>query len=252
MDTTTGRRLRIAEVAARSGFSTPTLRYYEDIGLMPAAERTDAGYRSYDDTALERLRFISRAKQLGCSLDEIKDLGTAWDAEDCAPVQHRLRDLVGTKLTEAEEQITALQALATQLRSTADLLAGQPVDGPCDDTCGCISQPDSSPVPVALGARPPNVPIACSLSAADLDNQLGEWASLLEMASTRQPISGGLRITFTSGAPFEELARLAAAEQACCPFFALAITLDHRGTALEVTAPDDAQDLITAAFGAAS
>ncbi len=62
MDATTGRRLRIAEVAARSGFSTPTLRYYEDIGLMPAAERTDAGYRSYDDTALKRLRFISRAK----------------------------------------------------------------------------------------------------------------------------------------------------------------------------------------------
>lgn len=244
--------MRIAEVAERTGFSTPTLRYYEDIGLMPAAERTEAGYRSYDDTALERLRFISRAKQLGCTLDEIKDLTTTWATDECAPVQHHLRGLVGTKLTEAEEQITELQAFATQLRSTADLLAGQPVDGPCDDTCGCISQPASSPVPIALGTRPRNVPIACSLSAADLGNQLGEWASLLETASTRQPIPGGLRVTFTSGAPFEELARLTAEEQTCCPFFAFAITLDHRGTALEVTAPDDAQDLITAAFGAAS
>ncbi len=107
-------------------------------------------------------------------------------------------------------------------------------------------------MPAALGARPPDVSIACSLDAADLGTQLAEWASLLQAASTRRPISGGLRITFTSRAPVEELARLTAAEQSCCPFFAFAITLDHRGIALEVTAADDAQDLITAVFGAAS
>ncbi len=252
MDTTTNRRYRIAEVAERTGFSTPTLRYYEDIGLMPAAERTGAGYRSYDDTALERLRFISRAKQLGCTLDEIKDLSTTWTAEECAPVQHRLRGLVGTKLTEAEQQISELQALATQLRATAGLLAAQPVDGPCDDSCGCISDPTPRSAPVTLGAKPIDVPIACSLGAGELRSQLGEWASLLEAASERQPIPGGLRITFGDGASLQELARLVAAEQSCCPFFAFAITVDHRGIALEVTAPGDAQDLVTAAFGAAT
>lgn len=252
MDTTTGRRLRIAEVAERTGFSTPTLRYYEDIGLMPAAERTEAGYRSYDDTALERLRFISRAKQLGCTLDEIKDLTTTWATHECAPVQHRLRGLVGTKLTEAEEQITELQALAAELRATAEILAAQPVDGPCDDTCGCISDPSPRSAPVTLGAKPAEVPIACSLGAGELRGQLAEWASLLGAASDRQPIPGGLRVTFADGAPLQELARLVAAEQRCCPFFAFAITVDRRGTALEVTAPEDAQDLVTAAFGAAS
>ena len=70
---------RIKDVAARSGFSTATLRYYAKIGLLPQAVRTDTGYRLYDDRTLDRLSFITRAKQLGCTLDEIADLTTAWD-----------------------------------------------------------------------------------------------------------------------------------------------------------------------------
>ena len=66
-------------MAHRSGFTPATLRYYEDIGFLAPASRTDAGYRLYDETSLERLRFIARAKQLGCSLDEIAELTTAWD-----------------------------------------------------------------------------------------------------------------------------------------------------------------------------
>ena len=76
--TVTEGRYRIAEVADRTGFSTPTLRYYEEIGLLPPAERTPAGYRVYDDRAVARLRFVARAKQLGCSLEEIADLADAW------------------------------------------------------------------------------------------------------------------------------------------------------------------------------
>jgi DNA-binding transcriptional MerR regulator len=68
---------RIKDVVARSGFSAPTLRYYEEIGLLPESARTRAGYRLYDDHTLNRLAFIARAKQLGCSLDEIADLTTA-------------------------------------------------------------------------------------------------------------------------------------------------------------------------------
>ena len=71
---------QIAEVAQRSGFTPATLRYYEDLGLLAPAGRTDAGYRLYDDTSLDRLRFISRAKQLSCSLDEIADLAKVWTA----------------------------------------------------------------------------------------------------------------------------------------------------------------------------
>ncbi len=62
-------RYRIAGVAERAGFSSPTLRYYEQIGLLPVPERTPAGYRLYDERAIERLTFIARAEQLGCTLE---------------------------------------------------------------------------------------------------------------------------------------------------------------------------------------
>src|SRR6266702_444152 len=95
--TTTDAGYRIAEVARRSGFTTATLRYYEEAGLMPPAKRAPSGYRVYDDRAIDRLRFIARAKQLGCSLDEITDLVEAWDTYRCGPVKHRLRTLVAAK-----------------------------------------------------------------------------------------------------------------------------------------------------------
>lgn len=82
---TTG--LRIADVSRRSGFTPATLRYYEEIGLLPPPTRTDAGYRIYDERSVERLAFIARAKQLGCTLGEIADLTIAWDGGECGPVQ---------------------------------------------------------------------------------------------------------------------------------------------------------------------
>src|SRR4029079_4289209 len=77
----------IGEAAERSGFSASALRYYEGIGLVQPSNRTDAGYRLYDDRALGRLAFIGRAKQLGCTLEEIIDLVSIWDGERCGPVQ---------------------------------------------------------------------------------------------------------------------------------------------------------------------
>ncbi|MDQ1466938.1 MAG: hypothetical protein QOH10_1353 [Actinomycetota bacterium] len=71
----------IGEVAERTGFSTSSLRYYEGIGLVAPATRTESGYRVYDDQTLSRLAFIARAKQLGCSLAEITDLAGIWDGE---------------------------------------------------------------------------------------------------------------------------------------------------------------------------
>ncbi len=95
---TTG--LKIKQVADASGFSTATLRYYEEIGLLPEATRSAAGYRMYDQRTIDRLGFIARAKQLGCTLDEITGLTTAWDGGQCGPVQDQLRKLVASKISE--------------------------------------------------------------------------------------------------------------------------------------------------------
>lgn len=129
----------IGEVAERSGFSASALRYYEGIGLVPAATRTPAGYRLYDDATLARLTFIARAKQLGCSLEEIIDLVDIWDGERCDPVQTRFHDLVSTKLAETQRQIEELTALAEQLRRAAVQLAGPAIDEPCSESCVCLT-----------------------------------------------------------------------------------------------------------------
>jgi MerR family transcriptional regulator, copper efflux regulator len=129
----------IGEVAERSGFSASALRYYEGIGLVEPATRTPAGYRLYDGGTLSRLAFISRAKQLGCSLEEITDLVGIWDGERCGPVQKRFHDLVTSKLTEAERQIADLTSLSAQLRHAAAQLAGPAIDGPCSEGCACLA-----------------------------------------------------------------------------------------------------------------
>jgi MerR family transcriptional regulator, copper efflux regulator len=262
---------RIAEMAQRSGFTPATLRYYEDIGLLAPKGRTDAGYRVYDDGSLERLRFIARAKQLGCSLDEIAELSTAWDGGRCAPVQERLRATVAAKISDAHTQIAALTALTADLQRAAATLSAQPVDGPCDDTCGCTTDgsPSTAPTAVPLVAKgeateahdgSAAVPIACTLDGRDMASRLDEWNALLSakqdalggVRARRRLDDGGLRLEFGSGVDVTEIARLAAAEQGCCQFFRFALVIDDRGVALEVHAPPDAEPVVAALFGTAA
>jgi MerR family copper efflux transcriptional regulator len=74
MDTDTNSHLSIGVVARRAGIGIDTIRYYEREGLLPAPRRRASGYRDYDAGAIEQLRFIRRAKDLGFSLDEIREL----------------------------------------------------------------------------------------------------------------------------------------------------------------------------------
>lgn len=267
IDAATG-RYRIAEIAALSGFSPSTLRYYERAGVLAASERTPAGYRLYSDRDVERLRLISRAKDLGCSLDEIAELVQAWDSDQCGPVKHRLRTLVHDKVVEVESRLAEQAAFADQLRATAAALATRPLDGPCDDSCGCTTTADTAAQPSApcgtacgcgntdpalpLGQRheiDDPVPIACSLSGDGMGQRIADWRNLLGDAVGRLPLPGGLRLELGDPTAVADLVSLVEAEQTCCPFFSFAITLDQRGLALEVTAPTDGQDLLDSVFG---
>jgi DNA-binding transcriptional MerR regulator len=260
---------QIAEVAQRSGFSPATLRYYEDIGLLAPTARTDAGYRLYDEASLERLRFIARAKRLGCSLDEIAELTTAWDGGRCAHVQERLRFTVHAKIGDARRQIAELTSLTTDLQRAAAGLSAEPVDGPCDDTCACTtatsdttatSRPAGTAVPLlakqdlaATASRSRDaeeVPIACTLGAGEMATRVDEWNAVLAGVASRHALDDGLRLRFAPGTDVGELARLAADEQGCCRFFDFALVIDGRGIALDVHAPADAQPVLTALFGA--
>jgi len=245
----------IGEAAERSGFTASALRYYEGIGLVAPAGRTDAGYRVYDDDSLARLGFISRAKQLGCSLEQITDLLVIWGGGRCGPVQGRFHELVTTKIVDAQHQITELTAFATQLRAAATQLRGPAVDGPCGDDCACVTAGASctAPEPSTPGVEPGDPPIACTLDGAAMPGRLAEWQAMLDKARSRGTTSdGALRVELADDIALADLAQLVAAEQRCCAFFAFAITVDPRGIALEVRAPDGARDLAAALFGQAA
>ena len=141
----------IGEAAERSGFTASALRYYEGIGLVVPSTRTGGGYRVYDDGALARLAFIGRAKQLGCSLEEITDLVEIWDGERCGPVQRRFHDLITAKIADAARQIAELKQLKGQLEDAATLLAGPATDGPCGPECACVQLVERGPVPLGPG-----------------------------------------------------------------------------------------------------
>ena len=144
----------ISQVAERTGFPPTTLRFYEQSGLVRPA-RTPAGYRCYDDTHIELLSFIGRAKGFGLSLEEITELLGLLGDDECAPVQGRLRDLVDTKIADAQAKVAELEAFTAELRRVAAALGTHTPAGPCDDTCGCTTDdPTAVHRPVVLGARP--------------------------------------------------------------------------------------------------
>lgn len=259
-------RYRIAEAAELTGFAASTLRFYEDEGVLAPAPRTAAGYRTYGDRDVERLRLVARAKGLGCTLDEIKGLVRAWDADECAPVKHQLRDLVATKVVEVDRRVGELTELGRQLRATSAALVVAPIEGPCDDTCGCAATIAPSPAAgcgcgsgtcAVPGASVPmrstaSVGPTCSLGGRQMEERIARWRRLLGSASGRVEAPSGVRFTFDSSTVLAELAGLVAAEQACCPFLSFAITVDAAGVTFEVAAPPDDAAMVAKVFEAAT
>ena len=245
----------IGRLAGRTGFSTATLRYYEELGLVEPAGRTKAGYRFYDEDAVERLAFIARGKQLGCRLDEIADLLAIRDGEQCGPVQRRFHGLVTDKIRDRYAQIAGDLMFAAQLQAAARQLDGASLDGPCSFECACLQDvAEAEPSVANLMPRMPTDPlIACTLPRSAIPDRVAAWQSGLSSARarTRTP-DGRLRIEFDSAIPLSELAALVAAERECCSFFSFALTLDNRGIGLEVEAPEAAREILDGMFGTSS
>lgn len=120
MTTTPVRGLRVAELAAAAGMPPDTVRYYERAGLLPPPERTPAGYRNYDEGAVDRLHFIQGAQRLGLRLADIRDLLAVRDtgACPCEPAEELLR----RRLAEVDAEIARLAALRAQMVAMADAL----------------------------------------------------------------------------------------------------------------------------------
>lgn len=103
----------IGDVARESGVKVPTIRYYEQIGLLPSPPRTDGGRRSYGEDDMRRLSFIRHARELGFEIDAIRTLLQLQDTPDqsCAAADAIARD----RLVEVERRIASLSALRAEL-----------------------------------------------------------------------------------------------------------------------------------------
>jgi len=109
--------MNIGEAAARSGLSAKTIRYYEGIDLVAAPGRTDAGYRDYDDRDVHVLRFLQRARGLGFSVRECRDLLALYQDRDRASAD--VKAIALRHIDDIDRKIDALRSL----RDTLDDLA---------------------------------------------------------------------------------------------------------------------------------
>ncbi len=105
--------LRIGELAAELSINPKTIRYYEEIGLLPEPSRSTSGYRLYDATDRDRLRFIIKAKAVGLTLEEIGEI-VALRTDGRQPCDHVLT-LLDRKLGAVEEQLRALAEFQREL-----------------------------------------------------------------------------------------------------------------------------------------
>lgn len=108
------RDLLSGALAKEAGVNVETIRYYENIGLMPEPSRTGNGYRVYDETDLKRLSFIRRCRELGFSLDAVRGLLGLVDGGDytCAEV----RDLSIVRLGDVRQKIRDLRKMERTLK----------------------------------------------------------------------------------------------------------------------------------------
>ena len=109
--------MNIGQAAVASGISAKMIRYYESIALIPPGRRSDAGYRIYSENDLHALRFVKRARTLGFSLDQIRELLSLWQNKERASA-----DVKRIALGHVEELNQRIAEL-TEMRDTLQTLA---------------------------------------------------------------------------------------------------------------------------------
>ena len=114
--------MKIGEAAAASGCHIETIRYYERIGLLPHPARSVSGYREYLPVEVDRLRFITRGRELGFSLEEIRSLLALSDDPtlSCRDVDQLAR----RHLADVRQRLRELRRIARELERTIASCAG--------------------------------------------------------------------------------------------------------------------------------
>jgi Cu(I)-responsive transcriptional regulator len=120
---------RIGDLAKQTGVKVITIRYYEQAGLLPACERTSGNYRVYAQEHLQRLNFVRRCRELGFSLEQIRDLLLLSVAQ--SPTCAEICGIAADHLKEVESKMADLRRLASELRRIASSCNGKQSSAEC-------------------------------------------------------------------------------------------------------------------------
>ena len=141
------RQLSIGEAAEAAGLSVKTIRYYEEIGLIPKARRHDGnartgGNRVYTEADIGRLRFINHARMLDLGLDDIRDLLAIADKQGCPGDQPDYQRILGRHREEIDNRITHLLGLRKKIEDLMSRERSREGEACSWNTCDCM-QPDA-------------------------------------------------------------------------------------------------------------
>ncbi|MDA4942371.1 Cu(I)-responsive transcriptional regulator [Acinetobacter baumannii] len=110
--------MNIGQASKHSGISAKMIRYYEEIGLLEAAQRSASGYRIYSETDLKTLNFLKHARELGFSSEQMKELISLWKNTDRHSAE--VKALTVKHIAELKQKIAHLQEMVNILQASAD------------------------------------------------------------------------------------------------------------------------------------
>ena len=129
--------LTIGQLAKATGVPAKTIRFYEQIGVLPIPSRTAAGYRQYDQSGVQQLRFIRRARSLGLPLRDVKTVIVGLNGGPRPGLRPRLLALVRRQLSAVQRQSVELGLLQQQLEQVLHRLLTSPRERPREG-CRCL------------------------------------------------------------------------------------------------------------------
>jgi DNA-binding transcriptional MerR regulator len=143
--------LTIGDLARATGCTVPTIRYYEEIGLLPPAMRRTSGHRVYDDTTRHRLTLIRRCRELGFPIDQIRAMvALAGDGgQPCIAA----RDMAQAHLDQVRGKLEEIRSLEASLQHFVARCTNSCAGGPVQDCCMIGDLTTTPPVLASVESR---------------------------------------------------------------------------------------------------
>ncbi|MCI0901808.1 MAG: MerR family transcriptional regulator [Chloroflexi bacterium] len=147
------RKLTIGQLSELAGVPRKTIRYYEEVGVLPRPSRSDGRYRLYSDIDVRRVELVRRARALDMGLTEVRELVEWASTGSCDDFQERFQEVLRRKLREVDQRIADLEHLKDDLQSLGahfaasqkEASAGHTMLQCSPETCNCLGTGEKDP-----------------------------------------------------------------------------------------------------------